>query len=76
MPLTERPSDNNEVMDFLGGGAARPRAKKKVAGEKTYLLRLPAEDMARAKIAATRRGETMKEFFARVIGQACREEGF
>jgi len=74
MPLAERPKDN-EIRDFLSGSNAKPaKPKKKIRGEKTYLLRLPSEDMARAKIAATKHGETMKEFFARVISQACREE--
>ena len=75
MPLTERPSDN-DVRDFLGGGTAKPRAKKKAVGDRTYLLHLPADDMAKVKIAAAKRGETMKEFFARVIAQACREEEY
>ena len=73
MPLTERPTDN-DVKDFLDGRSAKPRAKRKTGKERAYLLLLPAEDMARIKSIAARRGETMKEFMARAIIRACEEE--
>lgn len=71
MSLTERAA-RDAVKEFLEGGKAK--ARKKAAGEKAYLLRLPAEEMARVKIAAARRGETMKEFFAYALAKACIEE--
>ena len=76
MPLTERPDD---VRDFLNGKeqaraaqdrkAARRRGMK---GDRSYMLWLPAPDMARAKAIAAQKGITMNEFFADAIEKACR----
>ncbi|MBQ3366579.1 MAG: hypothetical protein IJG43_07845 [Acidaminococcaceae bacterium] len=73
MPLTERPTDN-DVRSFLDGKSAKPRTNRNTVKERSYLLRLPADEMARIKSIAARRGETMKEFMAHAIIKACEEE--
>ena len=76
MPLTERP--NAEVMNFLNGTTdkqdvdkKKETKKKPYRGEKSYLLWLPADQMAEVKAVSARLGMSMKEFFVNAIMKEC-----